>query len=613
MKYLALIVFLFPVLVNGQAIIPKPQSLVHQEEDFVFRSDTKIYYSTGLAEEAKLLGQRINNWTRNNLVITENNSTTNNAIHLRLESNSSKIGSYKLESNHSNVIIKAGNKDGIFNGIQTLLQLISNQAPYVIHGVSISDHPKYDWRGLMLDSARHFQKVDEVKAFIDLMSQYKYNKFHWHLTDDQGWRLEIKALPNLTKLGAYRVPREGIWWFRSGPQENEEASYGGYYSQDEIRDIVQYAAARHIEIIPEIDVPGHSLALLTAYPELSTTGGPFQVNPGSQFFNVIENTVDPSNPKTYDILDKVFNEVAELFPSEYIHVGGDEATKKYWKADAKIQEFMKQNTISDEEELQSYFIRRMEGILAKYDKKLIGWDEILEGGLAETATVMSWRGKKGGVEAAKKGRQVIMSPAPEYYLDVLQGDPSIEPATYSMSRLTDTYHFDPNLPEGLDHSLLIGLQGNLWTEEVPNQRHAQYMAWPRAFAISEAAWYGGDKDWKDFISRVEHHFERFDKADINYSKAIYDPAIGLTKDSLGNRFIELTHEIEGLKTYYTFDDTEPDHHYPLYTQRLKVPEGAYALRLRTYRDGKPVGKLTYTEIYRIGKGKRIPAELHFKD
>jgi len=577
------------------------------DSKFMLNKGTTIQHSKSLRNEAKLLSDKIFEWTNLKLDIEENTQPSDGNIFIELTKSKNKKESYDLQSNSKRIIIRSNSKAGVFYANQSLLQLISVDQPYLINGITISDTPKYAWRGLMLDASRHFQTLEEVKDFIDLMSHYKFNRFHWHLTDDQGWRVEIKALPKLTEIGAYRVPREGIWWYRPGPTEGEAATYGGFYTQAQIKEVVAYAAARHIQVIPEIDVPGHSLALLTAYPELGTTGGPYQVNPGSQFFNVIENTVDPSNPKVYEYLDLILKEVADLFPCEYIHVGGDEATKKYWKADAGIQAFMKTNKINDEKELQSYFIKRMETILSKYGKKLIGWDEILEGGLAETATVMSWRGKDGGIAAAKQNRKVIMSPAPEYYLDVLQGDPSIEPATYSMSRLTDTYHFDATLPDNLDQSLLLGLQGNLWTEEVPNQRHAQYMTWPRAFAISESAWNGEGKNWPDFINRVEDHFDRLDKMDINYAKAIYDPAISITQDSTGTSFIELKHEVDGLKTYYTFDDTEPDDHYPLYTKRLQVPLGAYAIRLRTYRDGEPIGRLTYTEIHRIGKGKRIPA------
>lgn len=613
MKLLLTLICLLPIIINGQSIIPKPTSINVNGSSFRLNKDVNIIYTKGLKNEANLLKQSIAKWTDLRLDIIESNAASAGDIVLKLKNELGLSATYDLTSNVAGVVIASNTNEGIFYACQTLIQLISIEQPYLIAGATIKDVPKYAWRGLMLDSSRHFQKVEEIKEFIDLMAHYKFNKFHWHLTDDQGWRVEIKSLPKLTEMGAYRVPREGIWWYRPGPLSGEVATYGGYYTQEQIKEVIAYAAERHVEIIPEIDVPGHSLALLTAYPELSTTGGPFQVNPGSQFFNVIENTVDPSNPKTYEILDKIFMEVAALFPSEYIHVGGDEATKKFWREDSNVQAFMKEQSIKDEEELQSYFIKRMEVILQRYGKKLIGWDEILEGGLAESATVMSWRGKAGGVAAAKKGRSVIMSPSPEYYLDVLQGDPSIEPATYSMSRLTDTYHYDAAIPDDLDQSLLLGIQGNLWTEEVPNQRHAQYMTWPRAFAISEAAWNGKEKNWTDFVSRVESHFERFDKMDVNYSKAIYDPAISIETDSIGNRFIELKHEIEGLKTYYTFDDTEPDEHYPLYTQKLKVPLGAYALRLKTYRNGMPIGRSTYTEIYRIGKGKRIPAELHFKD
>ena len=607
MKYLVPVLLMIPSLMMSQHIIPKPSSISLHESSFKLTPGTKIFHDSSLAAEASLLVQQIKDWSQVDVQKTKGSIVPDGHISLTIDKTMAIAASYKIESNSKGIKLIAGSREGIFYACQTLLQLIPAEDPQRIIGATITDGPKYNWRGLMLDSARHFQSVEEVKAFIDLMAHYKYNKFHWHLTDDQGWRVEIKALPKLTEIGAYRVPREGIWWFRPGPMEGEPATYGGFYTQAEIRDVVAYAAARHVEIIPEIDVPGHSLALLSAYPDISTTGGPFRVNPGSQFFNVIENTVDPSNPKTYELLDMIFKEVAELFPSPYIHIGGDEATKKFWKEDKHVQTFMKENGINDESALQSYFIKRMEGLLHGHNKKLIGWDEILEGGLAESATVMSWRGKTGGIEAANNGRQVIMSPAPEYYLDVLQGDPSIEPATYSMSRLTDTYHYDATLPDHVEQSLLLGIQGNLWTEEVPNQRHAQYMTWPRAFAISEAAWSKGDKDWDDFVSRVEHHFKRFEKMDINYAKSIYDPAISIEQDSMGDKFITLTHEIEGLDTYYTFDDAEPDHHYPLYTDKLNVPIGAYALRLRTYRDGTPIGRSTYTEIYRIGKGKRTPA------
>jgi len=607
MKKLILVLCLSPGMLMAQSIIPQPTSIVTNTESFQLVESSQIRYNSGLEMEAKLLSESIKRWSGIELSILESREAGRGDIFLHLNASDAERA-YSLNVDGSGVMISSGSSAGVFYGSQSLLQLISPTEPNTITGASVRDEPKYSWRGLMLDSSRHFQTVEEVKDFIDLMAHYKFNVFHWHLTDDQGWRIEIDSFPKLTSIGAWRVPREGIWWFRPGPLDGEEATYGGFYTKEEIKEVVAYAAERHVEVVPEVDVPGHSLALLSAYPQLSTTGGPFRVNPGSKFWNVIENTLDPSNPETYMFLDTIFEELSVLFPSEWIHVGGDEATKKFWKESEKVQSYMAEEGIENEEELQSHFIRKVEALLKKRGKKLIGWDEILEGGLAESATVMSWRGKAGGIKAASMGRNVIMSPAPEYYLDVLQGDPSIEPATYSMARLTDTYHFDPTLPDSLEQSRLLGLQGNLWTEEIPNQRHAQYMTWPRAFAISEAAWSVSDKkEWSGFVARVEDHFMRLDKMGVNYSRSIYDPSLSISEDSTGRQYIQLNHEIPGLSTYYTFDDTEPDQTYPMYKAELKVPIGAYAIRTRTYRDGVVVGRLTYSEIHRIGKGKRIPS------
>ncbi len=608
-KILLVLAFLIPTgNLQSQHIIPRPSNLVGNTATLRITPETKIRYSAGLEEIASYLSGEIQDWTRMTLQTEEDRAFGRGDVNIRLRKGDKVAsGSYTLRVNDLGVDLIANDSAGVFNGVQSLLQLISNSRPYLFRGAFIVDSPRYYWRGLMLDSSRHFQRVEEVKEFIDLMAHYKFNKFHWHLTDDQGWRIEIKSLPNLTKLGAWRVPREGIWWFRPGPIKGEKATYGGFYTQDEIREVVEYARRRFIEVIPEIDVPGHSLATLTAYPNLGTTDGPFKVNPGSKFYNEIENTLDPSNEESFEFLDKVFKEVAELFPSKYIHVGGDEATTKFWAESRKVKSFMAAEKIANVEVLQSYFIKRVEKILEKYEKRLIGWDEILLGGLAETATVMSWRGKEGGIQAARMGRDVIMSPAPEYYLDVLQGDPSIEPATYSMSRLKDTYSFDPTLPVGVDSTKLLGLQGNLWTEEVPNQRHAQYMTWPRAFAIAEAAWSKNlDKDWPEFVDRVEAHFTRFDKMDVNYSKAIYDPSLFITTTKDGKKKISMMTELDDLSIHYTFDDAEPDHHYPKYTGSVEVPIGAYAIRMQTYRGGKSVGRTSYSEIHRIGKGKRTP-------
>lgn len=544
-----------------------------------------------------------------NLRLAPGAGRTSAGIVLAVDPNGLLGSDYVLDVTESGVVIGGINEEGVFHGIQTLLQLIprepSPDGMFHIPACSIRDTPRFTWRGLMLDSSRHIQSVAEIKTLIDQMALYKFNVLHWHLTDDQGWRIEIKSRPKLTEVGAWRVPREGIWWSRPGPQPGEKPTYGGFYTHDEIREIVTYAAARFIRIVPEIDIPGHSMAILAAYPELSTTGGPFAVNPGSQFYNTIENTLDPSNPETFRLLDDVFTEVAALFPDPYIHMGGDECTKKFWEADPDCRKLMETEKLKNTGELQSWFVKKVEKIIQSKGKKLIGWDEILEGGLAESATVMSWRGKDGGIAAAKAGHPVVMSPSPAYYLDLYQGHPQIEPPTYGMARLKDTWAFDPTLPAGTDPKLLLGIQGNIWTEEIPNFRHLQYMTWPRAFAIAEAAWSKPDstRDWNGFVGRVEAQFRLFDSLGWHYSRSIYDPAVSVSADG---KTITLTPEIAGLEIHYSFDDTEPDATYPKYAGPLAVPLGASSLRTRTYRAGQPVGRLTWIAIREIASEKRTP-------
>ena len=529
---------------------------------------------------------------------------SNGTIKLSINPQADASYAYTLTVAPENVVLDARDEAGAFYGIQTLLQLIQPNAQ-AIPACVIRDAPRFGWRGLMLDSSRHIQSIEEIKLFLDQMAHYKFNVFHWHLTDDQGWRIEIKSRPKLTEIGAWRVPREGIWWSRPGPEPDEKASYGGFYTQEQIKEIIAYAALRHITIVPEIDIPGHAMAILAAYPELSTTGGPFQVNPGSKFYGTIENTLDPSNPETFVFINDVLSEVAKLFPNEYIHMGGDECPKNFWANDPDCQALMKKEGLKDPHELQSWFVKRVEKIIHANGKKLIGWDEILQGGLAETATVMSWQGKAGGIAAAKMGRHVIISPSPAYYLDLYQGHPEIEPATYGMARLKDTYLFDPTLPADIDSKLLLGIQGNVWTEEIPTFRHAQYMTWPRAFAIAEEAWSqrSAEKDWPAFVKRVEAQFARFDAMNWNYSRSIYDPAISLSADK---QSVVITPEIDGLQIHYTFDDAEPDATYPICQGPLPIPKGASHLRTRSYRDGKPIGRLTLITLANIEKEKRTP-------
>jgi hexosaminidase len=515
---------------------------------------------------------------------------------------------YTLEVTGEMIKMTANKPAGLFYAIQSIRQMMPPQAEnkefsmgmYPIMGCKITDYPRFGWRGLMLDVSRHFFTKDEVKSYIDLMARYKLNTFHWHLADDNGWRLEIKSLPKLTEIGAWRVERFGHFGNREDPKEGEATTYGGFYTQEDVKEIVAFANERNVTIVPEIDVPGHSMAVLAAYPELSTKKDAKRfVNPGTKFadwfpngtFKMnIENTLNPSDEKVYEFLDKVFTEVATLFPNKYIHMGGDECYHGFWEEDANCQAFMKKNNLKDVHELQSYFVKRVEKIVNKKGKTLIGWDEILEGGLAPNAAVMSWRGMKGGIEAAKQKHDVVMSPTTFAYLDYMQGDATIEPRIYSSLSLKKAYSFEP-VPDSVEVKYILGGQANLWTEQVQNYRHALYMTYPRAFAIAETVWSPKEKkDWNSFITRTENHFGRFDAANLKVSKAVFD-AIVTTKMDGEKLICEMSNDIAGVDIFYTIDDSFPDKSSPKYTAAIEIPKGEIILKVITFRNGQPLGRM----------------------
>lgn len=515
---------------------------------------------------------------------------------------------YFLAGTPKGIVISANKPAGLFYGMQTLLQLFPKEieskvvtvAEWAIPAVEIKDYPRFSWRGLMFDVSRHFFTKEEVKQYIDEMARFKFNTFHWHLTDDEGWRIQIKSLPKLTEVGAWRVQRYGHFGDRDFPKPGEAATDGGFYTQEDIREVVQYAMERNITIVPEIDVPGHSMAAIASYPELSckkdtstrvSPGCPFSEWYGNNTFKMnIENALNPSDENVYVFLDKVFTEVATLFPGQYIHVGGDECYKGYWAENEDCQVLMKKLGIRHVEDLQGYFMNRVEAILKKNGKKLIGWDEILDGGISPDATVMSWRGIKGGIEAAKLGHNVVMSPTTYAYLDYVQGERTIDPPIYASLRLKKCYSFEP-VPDGVDGKFILGGQGNLWTEQIPTLRYAQYMVFPRAWALSEVYWSAKEsKNWDNFILRAENQFDRSDVAEINYSKAIYD-AIIKTSETNGKLILTMETEAPGLEIYYTIDDAMPDKFTTKYTRPVELPEGPITLRVITYRNGKPIGHL----------------------
>ncbi|WP_089680805.1 beta-N-acetylhexosaminidase [Catalinimonas alkaloidigena] len=596
------------------AIIPQPVSLEKGQGTFPLVSATSIVVPSGQPDVQKIgtyLSDEIQPATGYQLKVTETLSPSAIVLTLNAQPDAA-LGEegYRLEATAQQITIAANQPAGLFYGVQSLLQLLPKEiesdtkaegVEWAIPAVTITDAPRFGWRGIMLDVSRHFYTQEEVKAFIDHIARYKFNRFHWHLTDDQGWRVEIKSLPKLTSVGAWRVPRVGRWGNHAPPAKGEKATDGGFYTQDDIREVVQYAKDRYIEILPEIDVPGHSMAAIAAYPELACTEDPnAMVNPGSKFstwhgngkFTMhIDNTLDPSEEDTYTFMDKVMTEVAQLFPFEYIHMGGDECYKGYWEKDASCQALMKQKGMKSAEELQSYFSKRVHDIITSKGKKTIGWDEILEGGLPKGAAVMSWRGMKGGIEAAHLGAPVVMSPSPMAYLDLYQGDPSVEPPTYSMARLKDSYAWDP-VPEGVKSSLILGSQGNVWTEQLAAPSQLQYMMYPRAFAIAEIGWTAkNQKSWEGFVPRVEQHMARFDEAGINYARSIYDAIIQVKKNPAGNLVVTLSTEVPGVDLYYTLDNSLPNQYYNPYKEPIVVPKGVDLFRVISYRNGEVAGKM----------------------
>jgi hexosaminidase len=420
---------------------------------------------------------------------------------------------YALSVTKNFIYLSGGSEQGLFYGLQTLLQLLP---PYIesssmvkkpnwnIPVVEIKDQPRFKWRGMHLDVCRHFVPVDNIKKHLDMMAMFKLNTFHWHLTEDQAWRIEIKKYPRLTEVGATRTEGEGH-------------EYSGFYTQEDVKEIVAYAAERFITVVPEIELPGHALAALVAYPEYSCTGGPFEVR---NVWGVEPDVFCAGNDDTFQFLEDVIDEVVALFPSPYFHIGGDECPKERWEECRKCQQRIRQEGLKDEHELQSYFIKRIEKVLIAHDKKMIGWDEILEGGLAESAAVMSWRGEEGGIEAASQGHDVVMTPGNWCYLDHYQGDYRVEPvAIGGYTTLEEAYNYEP-VPSELDEDKahhVLGTQGNVWTEYMYTPELVEYRVYPRLIALAEVNWTSKEnKDYPGFVKRLDKILPRLDHHQINY-------------------------------------------------------------------------------------------------
>ena len=589
-------------------IIPEPYQITKSNGNYTLPKSIAINapsIANGIVDE---MAERLRTVTGKVVYFTKNKP----AIDLQII-NDTYFGTegYTLDINEKGIQIKANANAGLFYGWQTILQLLpagiyaaslQENVNWTLPYVHIIDKPRFGWRGMMLDVSRHFFSKAEVKIFIDDMARYKLNRFHWHLTDDQGWRIEIKALPRLTSIGAWRPERKGKWGNITTPAKDEAKTYGGFYTQEEIKEVVAYAKTKFIEVIPEIDVPGHSLAFNTAYPNMSTTPNyPFQVNAGDDFMDWeglnghvaarIDNSLDPSNEEVYTNLDKIFTEVAALFPFEYIHTGGDENAKNNWEKSSNVQALMKKEGLKNQNEVQSYFVKRIQQIVNAKGKKLMGWDEILQGGLSGDAAVMSWQGIKGGIEAAKQGHKVVMSPNDYNYIDFYQGEATAEGKVYRGLRMKTTYSYEP-IPEGIDPNLILGNQANQWSEQLLNFRSVQYMTWPRGMAVAETSWSPKEKkDWNIFSKKVENHFEKLDAAHVKYAKSIYDPIVTTKINTKGELFLEMAGEIEGLSIYYSIDESMPDNYSEAYKASFLLPEDVTILRVISYRDGKPIGKM----------------------
>ena len=428
---------------------------------------------------------------------------------------------YALQIGPSGVLIQAADDAGLFYGLTTFWQLLSQKPGpnRKLPALKILDAPEFEWRGLMLDSARHMQSPEFIKHYIDWMSLHKLNVFHWHLTDDQAWRLEIKAYPKLTGIGAYRVPAGAAPAADIDPATGEARLYGGFYTQEEVRDIVAHAASRQVMVVPEIDVPGHASAAIVAYPDLGVPGFQLQKVPAS--WGIYHNVFNLEE-STFEFLETVMAEVVALFPGEFIHLGGDEVVTEQWEASERITERMKELELDSIQSLQNYYVERLQAFLSPHGRRVIGWDEILESSLPPEAVVMSWRGVEGAIEAAAKGHQTVLSPAPTLYLDHIQTSAADEPpGRMDIITIRDIYEFNP-LPESLgkNRKLLLGLQGNLWTEHIRFEERAAYMTWPRATAIAELGWSAPERrNWEDFASRLKTHRSRLDDLGIAASKA----------------------------------------------------------------------------------------------
>jgi len=600
-----IVISFFQSLTAGSIhIIPVPLQVTEGKGVFIIQKGTRILVdeTNGTQEMADLLTEKIILSSGVELETKSYNAAfpSNNSIvftTLGAEVSLGKEG-YTIDISETNVTVRAVSANGFFYGLQTLLQLLpadiekqgSGAKSYTLPVVTIKDKPQFSYRGMHLDVGRHMFPVVFIKKYIDLMAMYKMNTFHWHLTDDQGWRIEIKKYPKLTSVGSIRKGTQ-----IGKTSESDSIPYGGFYTQEQAREIVEYAASKFITVIPEIEMPGHSIAVLTAYPRLSCTGGPFEVR---TIWGVADDILCAGNDSVFNFIEDVLTEVMDIFPSTYIHIGGDEAPKVRWETCAKCQGRIKTEGLKNEAELQSYFIKRIEKFLISKNRRLIGWDEILEGGLAPEATVMAWRGIQAAIDAANEGHDAIMTPVDYCYLDYYQGDPETEPAAIGgYLTLKTVYSYNPIPPvltqEQEQH--IIGLQGNVWTEFLKTPADVEYMAFPRAIAIAEIAWsHQNRRNWDDFIARMDQQFPRLDYMGVKYSKGSFAVDISTQRDRYRN-LVVLSSETYKMEIRFTTDGSDPSINSAVYTEPFELTKSTL-VKAALFSKGKIAGRVNQCDI-----------------
>jgi len=554
------------------AIIPAPLSQNILDGAFTLNSNTQLVFENEFKQVAEFLKSYLENGS--NIQLTETESS--HKISFVKDENIANTEGYELTVSSDEIVISASSPTGAFYGVQSLRQLLPiefengtyKSTVVTIQNIAIKDAPQFKYRGMHLDVGRHFFSVDFIKKYIDMMSMLKMNTFHWHLTEDQGWRIEIKKYPKLNEVAAYRKETL-IGHYSDQPHQFDGKKYGGFYTQEEVKDIVKYASNRQITVIPEIEMPGHSVAALSAYPELGCTGKQIDVATKWGVFDDIYCTKE----STFNFLEDVLDEVMSLFPGKYIHIGGDEAPKTRWKTCKNCQRVIKREGLKDEHELQSYFIERMEKYINSKGKQIIGWDEILEGGLAPNATVMSWRGIGGAVTAAKEHHDVILTPGSHCYFDHYQSTNEDEPvAIGGFLPLEKVYSFNP-IPEELtteEAKYVLGAQGNVWTEYMQTEDKVEYMAFPRMIALSEVVWSANkNKDYKNFITRLEFYQKRLDVRNVNYANHLYE-ITGITTLKEGISYVALSSSSKDKMIRYTLDGSNPTIKSSIYTEPLKI-------------------------------------------